>query len=224
MIRPHLIFLGLSLFAQQKPFTATARIGVPVIIGHETFMDAKTKIETATLREVTLESAELAQSFPNRHEVAAAGPNEKLLILRGIIRNPEKTTDSLVNPGSGVGLRLWERYTGTGKFAYVHIYDPQTLDSLRKKLMPGESTPFISVWRIPADLTDFRFGLTYARGVKVAWYDLGPLLGKLPAAFAPPDGFSGKTFATIAEPAGFTGDARDPAKRSYVVAANMSNR
>lgn len=200
MFRPLLIVLGFSLFAQQKPFTANARMGVPVIIGHETYMDAKTKIETATLREVTLQSVELAPAFPNRQESVAAGPNEKLLILRGIIRNPEKTTDSLVNPGSGVGLRTWERYTGTGKFAYVHLYDPQTLDSLRKKLMPGESTPFISVWRIPADLTDFRFGLTYARGAKVAWYDLGPVIGKPPAAFATPDGRSASVARAVRLP------------------------
>jgi len=146
MFRPLLLLFALPLFAQQKPFVATAKIGVPCVVGHETWMDPTTKIETGTLREVTLQSAELALTFPNRHENVVATAAEKLLILRGTIRNPEKTTTDNLSASSVVGLRVWQRYTGSGKFTFVNHYDPETLKQITVELKPGASAPFIGVF------------------------------------------------------------------------------
>ena len=67
-------------------------------------------------------------------------------------------------------------------------FDPATLEPVSKQLKPGDSAKFVAVWRTPADLADFHFGLTYDKGRKVAWYDLAPSLGRIRSAFATPDG------------------------------------
>ena len=55
--------------AAPKPFKATAQLGVPYVIGAESIViGSKEKVERATEREVTLDSAELSLVFPNRQE------------------------------------------------------------------------------------------------------------------------------------------------------------
>src|SRR5689334_11754630 len=76
-----------------KPFEATAQLGIPYVIGAEsTVIGSKEKIEVSTEREVTLDSAELSLQFPNRQENVFAAAGEKLLVLRGSIRNHEKSS------------------------------------------------------------------------------------------------------------------------------------
>lgn len=176
IFRPLLLVFALPLFAQQKLFAAATKIGVPCVVGHETWIDPTTKIETGTLREITLQSAELALTFPNRHEKV------------------------------------------------VSHDDPETLKQIWVELKPGASAPFIGVWRISADLTDYRFGLTCQRPVKVACYDLGPVLGKLPSAN--PNEVEGLELRVEggSEPGVFAGEASDPSKHRYVVTATVTNR
>src|SRR5215813_3253199 len=161
--------------AAPKPFKATAQLGVPYVIGAEsTVIGTKEKVEVSSEREVTLDSAELSLLFANRQENVFARAGEKLLLLRGSIRNHEKTSNARVTSSGSVGLRLWQSYKVPGKFKFVGTFNPSTLEHINKELKPGDSAKFVVVWRIPADLTDFRFGLTWDRGPKVAWYDLAP--------------------------------------------------
>src|SRR6266545_3428953 len=99
--------------AAPKPFNATARLGVPYMIGAEsTVIGSKQKIEVSSEREVTLDSAELSLLFPNRQENVFARAGEKLLLLRGSIRNHEKTANARLTSSESIGLRLWQAYKG----------------------------------------------------------------------------------------------------------------
>ena len=148
--------------AAPRPFKATAQLGVPYVIGAESIViGSKEKIELSSEREVTLDSAELSLVFPNRQENVFARAGEKLLVLRGSIRNHEKTSNARLTSSESVGLRLWQAYKGPGKFKFVGTFDPSTLEYISKELKPGDSAKFAAVWRIPADLMDFHFGLMY---------------------------------------------------------------
>src|SRR6187431_942533 len=135
-----------------KPFKATAQLGVPYVIGAEsTVIGSKEKVEVSSEREVTLDSAELSLVFPNRHENVYARAGEKLLLLRGSIRNHEKRPNARLTSSESIGLRLWQAYKGPGKFTFVGTFDPSTLQYISKELKPGDASAFVAVWRIPAD-------------------------------------------------------------------------
>ncbi|MBM3795976.1 MAG: hypothetical protein FJW31_18395 [Acidobacteria bacterium] len=147
--------------AALKPFQATAKLGQPATVGTRGFVGTtKEELEIGLRREVTLTSAELALVFPTQVENIVANANEKLLILRGEMRNPEKTSNLNLGPSSVIRFRLWQRYQGSGQFAFVNHYDQDTLQHVRKNLKAGESGKFVGVWRVPADFTDFRIGVT----------------------------------------------------------------
>jgi hypothetical protein len=185
--------------AAPKPFKATAQLGVPYVIGAESaVIGTKEKIEVSSEREVTLDAAELSLFFPNRQENVFARAGEKLLILRGSIRNHEKTSTARLTSSESIGLRLWQAYKGPGKFKFVGTFDPSTLEYLSKQLKPGDSAKFVAVWRMPADLTDFHFGLMYDRPQKIAWYDLAPAIGRIRSTFATPDGIGATDSARVA--------------------------
>lgn len=229
--------------AAPKPFKATAQLGVPYVIGAESIViGSKEKIEVSSEREVTLDSAELSLVFPNRQENVFARAGEKLFVLRGSIRNHEKTSNARLSSSDSVGLRLWQAYKGPGKFKFVGTFDPSTLEYVSKQLKPGDSAKFAAVWRIPADLTDFRFGLMYETPRKVAWYDLAPAVGRIRSAFATPDGISatdsakvapGETFdlgaleirmGGLSEPETVAGARRPETGHRYVVTLTVANR
>lgn len=185
--------------AAPKPFKATAQLGVPYVIGAESaVIGTKEKIEVSSEREVTLDSAELSLLFPNRQENVFARAGEKLLVLRGSIRNHEKTSNARLTSSESIGLRLWQAYKGPGKFKFVGTFDPSTLEYINKQLKPGDSAKFVAVWRIPADLTDFHFGLMYDRPQKIAWYDLAPAVARIRSTFATPDGIGATDSAKVA--------------------------
>ena len=229
--------------AAPKPFKATAQLGVPCVIGAEsTVIGTKEKVEVSSEREVTLDSAELSLLFPNRQENVFARAGEKLLILRGSIRNHEKTSNARLSSSESVGLRLWQAYKGTGKFQFVGAFNPSTLEYISTQLKPGDSAKFVSVWRIPADLTDFRLGLMYYRPQKIAWYDLGAAIGRIRSTFATPDGIGatdsakvapGATFdfgpleirmGAVSEPETVAGARRPQTGHRYVVDLTVANR
>ena len=230
--------------AAPKPFKATAQLGVPYVIGAEsTVIGTKEKIEVSSEREVTLDSAELSLVFPNRQENVFARSGEKILLLRGSIRNHEKTSNARLARDDSIGLRLWQAYKGPGKFRFVGTFDPSTLEYISKQLKPGDSAKFVAVWGIPADLTDFRFGLTYYRSLqKIAWYDLAPAVGRIRSTFATLDGISatdsakvapGETFdlgaleirmGGVSEPETVAGVRRPGTGHRYVVNHTVANR
>ncbi|MCC6540386.1 MAG: hypothetical protein IT162_22760 [Bryobacterales bacterium] len=238
-----LLPLAVAAASTQKPFAATAHLGQPAPIGTRAFVIGTNEpLEVGLLREVTLESASLAYVFPNPVENVVAAANEKLLILRGRMRNPEKTSNFGLSASAVVGLRLWQRYTGPGKFAFVSHYDPDTLRPVQKNLKGGESGAFIGVWRVPADFTDFRLGLTSERATIIPWYDLRESVARLPASpFTAPDGLTvlpGATVPTgqaftmggleyvcrgVTQPRRVAGADTDPAKPVYVVTLAVSN-
>ena len=237
------IAIGAQAPPAAKPFKVTAELGVPIVIGAESFIiGSKEKIETASERELTLTSADLAISFPNRQENIVAAAGEKLLILRGSIRNPEKTTVTLINSTDLIGLRLWQAYKGTGKFKFVAHFDPAGPQYIRKELKPGESAKFISVWRIPSDFMYFRLGLMYYKPQKLAWYNLTSTIGKIHSAFADVGGLgtsdtakvaAGETFdfgaleiraGTVSEPEMIAGMPKPAAGHRYVVNLAVTNR
>ena len=242
-----LCFLAVLAIAQTpavpKPFKATAQLGVPYVIGAEsTVIGSKEKIEVSSEREVTLDSAELSLLFPNRQENVFARAGEKLLVLRGSIRNHEKTSNARLSNSESVGLRLWQAYQGPGKFKFVGTFDPSTLEYVNKQLKPGDSAKFVAVWRIPADLTDFHFGLMYDTPRKIAWYDLAPAVGRIRSTFATPDGIGatdsakvapGQTFdlgaleirlGGVSEPETVAGVRRPGTGHRYVVNVTVANR
>lgn len=229
--------------APPKPFKATAQLGVPYVIGAESIViGSKEKLELASEREVTLDSAELSLVFPNRQENVFARAGEKLLLLRGSIRNHEKTSTARLTSTESIGLRLWQAYKGPGKFKFVGTFDPSTLEYISRQLKPGDSAKFVAVWRIPVDLTDFRFGLRYDTPKKIAWYDLAPTIGRIRSTFATPDGIgaadsakvpSGATFDLgaleirmdgVSEPESVAGTRRPAAGHRYVVNLTVTNR
>jgi hypothetical protein len=236
------LLLGLPLFAQ-TPFKTTAQLGVPARVGAvTTVIGTKQVLETGMDREVTLTSAELALTFPNHAENIVAKADEKLLILRGSLRNPEKTSNFNFGPSNAIGFRLWERYTGTGKFNLVFHLDPDTLDRTQKNLKGGESVKFVSIFRIPADFHDFRLGLTTEQAKIFPWYDLNAAMGHIHSIFAAEDGIGAKESATVpagqsfemdgleiapggvSRPGRIAGAAVDPAKTTYVVTLKVTNR
>jgi hypothetical protein len=95
---------------------------------------------------------------------------------------------------------------------------------------------------MPADLTDFHFGLTYDVPKKIAWYDLGPAMGRIRSTFATPDGIgttdsakvaSGETFdlgaleiriGGVSEPEIVAGVRRPETAHRYVVNLTVTNR
>lgn len=229
--------------AAPRPFKATAQLGVPYVIGAEsTVIGTKERIEVSSEREVTLDSAELCLLFPNRQENVFARAGEKLLVLRGSIRNHEKTSSARLTSKESIGLRLWQAYQGAGKFKFVGTFDPSTLEYVSKELKPGDSAKFAAVWRIPVDLMDFHFGLMYDRPQKVAWYDLGPAIGRIRSTFATADGMSamdsarvapGETFdlgaleirvGGVSEPESVAGTRRPETGHRYVVNLTVANR
>ena len=240
-------FASVSVSAQTpaapRPFKATAQLGVPYVIGAEsTVIGTKEKVELASEREVTLDSAELALLFPNRQENVFARAGEKLLVLRGSIRNHEKTSTARLTSSESIGLRLWQAYKGPGKFGFVGTFNPSTLEYISKQLKPGDSEKVVAVWRIPADLTDFNFGLMYDVPRKVAWYDLAPAIGRIRSTFATPDGIGatdsakvgpGETFdlgaleirvGGVSEPETVAGVRRPATGHRYVVNLTVTNR
>ena len=229
--------------AGPRPFKATAQLGVPYVIGAESrVIGSNEKMELASEREVTLDSAELALVFPNRQENVFARAGEKLLVLRGSIRNHEKTSTARLTSTESIGLRLWQAYKGPGKFKFAGTFDPSTLGYISKQLKSGDSAKFAAVWRIPADLTDFRFGLMYETPRKVAWYDLAPSVGRIRSTFATPDGIGvrdsvqaarGAPFDLgpleirmdgVSEPEIVAGARRPATGRRYVVNLTVTNR
>ena len=229
--------------AGPKPFKATAQLGVPFVIGAEsTVIGTKEKIEVSSEREVTLDSAELSLEFPNRQENVFARAGEKLLMLRGSIRNHEKTSNARLASSDSIVLRLWQPYKGSGKFKFVGTFNPSTLEYISTQLKPGDSAKFVAVWRIPADLTDFNVGVMYYRPQKVAWYDLAPTIGRIRSTFATPDGISptdsakvapGETFdlgplgirmGGVSEPETVAGARRPETGHRYVVTLTVANR
>lgn len=187
-----------------KPFQATAELGKPATVGTTAnVIGTNEPLDIGLRREVTLESAALAFTFKNPVENVVAAADEKLLILRGRIRNPEKTSNFNVSSSAVIGFRLWQRYQGAGKFSFVSHYDPETLRHFQKNLKGGESAEFIGVWRVPAGFTDLRLGITTERATIVPWYDLREAVARLPASpFTGPDGLT--TLATATVPVGQT--------------------
>lgn len=194
-----LLFLALSVLLEaQAPQAATAELGKPARVGAiSRVIGTNEELDSGLLREVTLDSASLALTFPNAVDNVVAKADEKLLILRGSLRNLAKKTTIRLGPSSAIGLRLWEKYQGKGRFQFVLHYDPQTLQHLNKSLGPGESGSFVGVWRVPVDFVDFRFGVTTERATIIPYYDLRPAIGKLSGAFATPDGFGANASATV---------------------------
>ncbi|MBN9663859.1 MAG: hypothetical protein J0H49_37010 [Acidobacteria bacterium] len=186
--------------ASPRPFKPTAQLGVPYVIGAEsTVIGSKEKIEVSSEREVTLDSAELSLRFPNLEENVFARGGEKLLILRGSIRNHEKTTTARLTSKESIGLRLWQAYKGPGKFKFVGAFDQASQKYISKQLKPGDSGQFVAVWRIPADLTDFDLGLMYDTPRKIAWYALAPVMGRIRSTFAAPDGVGATDLAKVGQ-------------------------
>ncbi len=109
-----------------------------------------------------------------------------------------KTSNVRLTSSESVGLRLWQAFKGSGKFKFVVTFNPSTLACISKELKPGDSEKFATVWKIPADLMDFHFGLMYYRSQKVAWYDLAPAVGRIRSSFATPDGIGATDSAKVA--------------------------
>jgi hypothetical protein len=229
--------------AAAKPFVATAELGKPAPVGSRRFIQgSKEEIELGFRREVTLESAALVIAFAVASENIVAASNEKLLVLRAELRNPEKTSNFNVSTGGAIGFRLWQRYTGTGRFQFVGHYDRETLRYFEKNLKSGESARFVSVWRVPADFNDFRLGITTETATIVPWYDLRESIGRLQSVFAAPDGVSALATATVqagkpfdidglelvvhgvTRPARAAGAVVDPAKPVLAVNVTATNR
>jgi hypothetical protein len=237
--------LLLSAQTPAPPFKPNAQIGVPARVGSiVTISGSNETLEHGLLREVTIHSAELALTFPNRVENVVATVQEKLLIIRASLRNPEKKSTFHIGPSAAIGFRLAQRYTGTGKFQFVMHFDPDTLKHLQKDLKGGDSGSLVGVWRIPADFRDFRLGITSDRPNLIAWYDLNSAIGKLrDPLFAAPDGINVKPSATVPpgsaafeidgleiRPGGLTmpnhiaGAPVDPNKPAHVVTLTVTNR
>lgn len=229
--------------AAPRPFKPTAQLGVPYVIGAEsTVIGSKEKIEVSSEREVTLDSAELSLRFPNLEENVFARAGEKLLILRGSIRNHEKTTTARLTSKESIGLRLWQAYKGPGKFKFVGTFDPSSLKYISKQLKSGDSGQFVAVWRIPSDLTDFDLGLMYDTPRKIAWYALAPVMGRVRSTFATQDGTGvldsakvakGDTFDLgplelrmegVSDPETVAGARRPDSGHRYVVNLTVVNR
>jgi len=229
--------------ASPRPFKAAAQLGVPCVIGAEsTVIGSKERIEVSSEREVTLDSAELSLSFPHLQENVFARAGEKLLVPRGSIRNHERTSNARLTNSESIGLRLWRAYKGPGKFKFAGTFNPSTLEYINRQLKPGDSAKFVAVWRIPADLTDFQFGLMYDRPQKIAWYDLAPAVGRIRSTFATPDGIGvtdsakvapGETFdlgaleirmGSVSEPETVAGARRPETGHRYAVNLTVANR
>lgn len=225
----------------QAAFQPTAKVGVPFETGSATVAsDSKERLEIGARRELTLDSAELALTFPNRYENVVATANEKLLILRSTLRNPEKTS-TVTLAQDALGLLL-QRFPGTGKVQFVGHFHPDTLAQLRANLKGGESTKLVSVWRLPLEVTDFRIGLFSYNRSRVARYDLTSDLKPLRSIFATADGLSanktaqvaaGATFevdglefagTSVSQPGRIEGAAVDPAKGLQVITVNVTNK
>lgn len=233
------LLLGLGFAATvwaQAPFKATAELGKPARVGAiARVIGTNEEMDYRLLKEVTLESASLAFTFPNAVENVVANVDEKLLIMRGRLRNLSKGMTVGISASSAIGLRLWERYQGAGKFKFVQHYDPETLKHLQKDLKPGEEGSFVGVWRLPADFTDFRFGITTERATIIPWYDLRPAMGKLSGAFASADGIGVNPSATVRASSRFEMDGiemvvsnvtrlADTAKTGLVVNVQATNK
>lgn len=179
--------LGLAFAGAQttsKPFKANAKIGVPFTLGLQDYVHGtREKVDTGTLRVLTLSSARLAAIYPNRLENVSAGAGEKLLVLRGTLKNPS-AVEMPVSSSSLFALRFWDG-RGKGEFKYVGAFDPETHDYVRGTLRKGQSLPFECVLRIPARFDPFRVGFYYRERVKTAWYDFSPNLGKMTTTFSP---------------------------------------
>lgn len=233
---------SIALMAQAS-FKPNAQLGIPARVGSiATVIGTKEVLELGHLREVTLTSAELALTFPNHVENVVAKVDEKLLILRGSMRNPEKKSVVHLGPSAVISLRLAARYTGTGKFTFVGHFDPVTLKHVSKDLKGGESGEFVGVWRVPADFNDFRLGVTSDQARIVAWYDLTAQVGRLRGIFAVADGVGVNRSAAVgpgttveidglelvpggvSRPARIAGAASDPVKPFHMVTLTATNR
>ena len=89
-MRPLIASLIATTVFAQAAFKPNAQLGVPARVGSIVKVIGTNEVlEQGNLRELTLASAELALTFPNRVENVVAKADEKLLILRGSLRNPE---------------------------------------------------------------------------------------------------------------------------------------
>ncbi|MCC6589357.1 MAG: hypothetical protein IT168_21845 [Bryobacterales bacterium] len=206
------LFVGYA-FAQQpaaapKPFTPTAALGKPYVIGEDPDDYGKIKVDYAKKFEITLDAVESALHFPNKHGNVLAKADQKLIVFRGTARNLSPETEARLTSGEMFAIRVWKRFEGPGRFQFILGYDPATLAAISTKIPPGGSAKFIEVIEVPAAYTDLQLGIYLRNRARIAWYDLRPV-AKLNSAFAGPDGLTALQTAKIAAGSPFDFDGLD---------------
>lgn len=168
--------------AATQPYVADGKLGELYLLGGTlATKEGKFVDETEQLL-VSVDTARLALRFPTRDKLVIAGESQQLLILSGAIRNPQKRDLDL----SG-GSLLTIRFFGNAR-AFAPLYgqettiQPDTRNTLKLTLKPGESARYSMALRVPAEQPSLRIG-TLRRLAASRRYDFETVVTGDPSVF-----------------------------------------
>src|SRR4051794_2040432 len=147
-------FLAILLLARFTPgvsaqtpapqeFKANSTLGELYQIGMTESTADKKIVITAEHLLLSVESARLALRFPNRDHVIFAGENEQLLLLSGVVKNPQKQTISVTHHYFAV-LRVFGSVPGQS-YHVEAILDAESLELFKATLPPEQSARYTMV-------------------------------------------------------------------------------
>lgn len=172
------------LLAQNQPFKETAKVGVPMKIGHLVLQGGKPQ-DWGNYTNLAFNSARVAMSYPTTrydHPVLAEA-GAKLVVFNVTLTNPSRI-GTVLGGDSMPQVQLWDKQSQKG-VKLINYFDPKTKTFPDGTLKKGASANFDIVMSFPAGHKDFRVGFYWEAPQWVAWLDLTSKMGKSSSAFSP---------------------------------------
>jgi hypothetical protein len=170
--------------APAAPYVADSRLGELYLLGRTFSTANKSFVDESEHLLVSVETAQLALRFPTREKLVVAGENQQLLLLSGIVRNPQKV-DVDVSGGSMMTVRFFGSVPPEARPLYGQeiTVQPDSLTSLKVRLRPGESARYTMALRVPSDRPSLTLATLRPFG-PVRRYDLDPVVTNAASVFA----------------------------------------
>jgi len=171
------------LLGQTQTFKETAKVGVPLKIGHYIEQGGRPQ-DWGNYVNLAFNSARIAMSYPTTKYPVLAERGSKLVVFNVTIINPSKM-DVILGGDSMPLVATWDAHGMASGIKLVNYFDLKTKTWPTGRLKTGQSANFDIVVSYPATFKDFRIGFGWERLQTVAWLDLTSKMGKSTSVFAP---------------------------------------